>query len=60
MVTIRRRLEHFFGANGVSDTRSAQSCRASLIAPETPGGTSYEELIKLMAEHLIPKPPVQK
>eukprot|EP00731_Ephydatia_muelleri_P016131 Em0009g555a len=29
---------------------------ASLVAPETPGGKTYDELIKLMAEHLSPKP----
>ncbi|KAL5516505.1 hypothetical protein EMCRGX_G001854 [Ephydatia muelleri] len=64
------RLGHFFGANGVSDASKKRSVLlstigpkayqtlASLVAPETPGGKTYDELIKLMAEHLSPKPPV--
>eukprot|EP00731_Ephydatia_muelleri_P012378 Em0006g1272a len=53
------RLGHFFGANGVNDARpKAYQTLASLVAPETPGGKTYDELIKLMAEHLSPKPPV--
>eukprot|EP00731_Ephydatia_muelleri_P011535 Em0006g429a len=64
------RLGHFFGANGVSDASKKRSVLlstigpkayqtlASLVAPETPGGKTYDELIKLMAEHFSPKPPV--
>eukprot|EP00731_Ephydatia_muelleri_P017107 Em0010g205a len=64
------RLGHFFGANGVSDASKKRSVLlstigpkvyqtlASLVAPETLGGKTYDELIKLMAEHLSPKPPV--
>ena len=64
------RIGHFFGATDVSDTSKKRSVLlssigskayktlASLVAPQTSGAKSYEELVKLMEEHLSPKLPV--
>ena len=63
------RVEQFFAANGVKKETHAPTLLAlmggkaygllkSLTAPEKPSSLSYDQVVKTLADHLAPKPPV--
>ena len=66
--TYVERAEQFFAANGVKETHAptllaliggkAYGLLKSLTAPEKPSSISYDQIVKTLAYHLAPKPPV--
>ena len=62
-------VEQFFAANGVKKETHATTLLAlmggkaygllkSLTAPEKPSSLSHDQVVKTLADHLAPKPPV--
>jgi len=62
------RLDHYFVANEITDAgkkrdillsvcgRKTYKLLRNLLAPELPGTKNYDELIKILKDHQLPKP----